>query len=264
MVECIYCGKMCKDAKGLASHRRYSKNCYDKWKAEQDEIANSKTYVYCRICGEKLRNISNTHLQKHNITQQEYKEMYPDAPIFSEGLLDIQRQNRESTIAERYSDIGNKIHDCASLDFFMRKFEDEELAYKAWIERKENTAYNVSRYGYIDKYGEFEGNRLFDLRYQKGAYHRSLAGLIERFGEEEGTKIYNERKERNKLSKSKECVIQNRGEDYYNALCAKKALTLENFIRKYGDDLGTQKFLEYVERMQTHKNLLKNCIGNVC
>ena len=193
-----------------------------------------------------------------------YKEMYPDAPIFSEGLLDIQRQNRELTIAERYSDMGNKIHDCASLDFFMRKFEDKELAYKAWIERKENTAYNVSRHGYIDKYGEFEGNRLFDLRCQKGVYHRSLAGLIERFGEEEGTKIYNERKERNKLSKSKEYVIQNHGEDYYNALCAKKALTLENFIRKYGDDLGTQKFLEYTERMQMYKNLLKNCIGNVC
>lgn len=35
--------------------------------------------VECRICGESFRQITNTHLQKHGLTVEKYKNEYPDA-----------------------------------------------------------------------------------------------------------------------------------------------------------------------------------------
>jgi hypothetical protein len=41
-----------------------------KRKAETEKVGN---YVECKICGEKARYLTNTHLKKHNITPTEYK-----------------------------------------------------------------------------------------------------------------------------------------------------------------------------------------------
>jgi len=40
---------------------------------------------------------------KHNITQEDYKNLYPDSKIFADGLLDIQKEYREKVIAEKYT-----------------------------------------------------------------------------------------------------------------------------------------------------------------
>ena len=57
-------------------------------------LAKTKNYVICKICGEKMKSISNTHLKnKHNITTLEYKLKYPNEKIVStsvsEGLSDL-------------------------------------------------------------------------------------------------------------------------------------------------------------------------------
>jgi len=103
-MKCKYCNREgFVDNKGLATHRRYNKICYNKWIKEKEEIDSKRTKVKCLLCGKMLRNISNTHLKKHSITQQQYKKLFPNAPLFSEGLLDEQKQKREKTIKQRYT-----------------------------------------------------------------------------------------------------------------------------------------------------------------
>ena len=38
------------------------------------------------ICQQSLKRVTRTHLKKHNITTDEYKSLFPDAPIVSEAL----------------------------------------------------------------------------------------------------------------------------------------------------------------------------------
>jgi hypothetical protein len=57
-------------------------------------LSKNKNYVICKICGEKMKSISNTHLKnKHNITTLEYKLKYPNEKIVS------------TSISERLSDL---------------------------------------------------------------------------------------------------------------------------------------------------------------
>jgi hypothetical protein len=47
-------------------------------------LSKTKNYVICKICGKKMKSISNTHLKnKHNITILEYKLKYPNEKIVS-------------------------------------------------------------------------------------------------------------------------------------------------------------------------------------
>ena len=55
------------------------------------EINDNKEMVTCRICGEQCKRIYGKHLKfKHeNMTTDEYKKLYPDAPIMA--LLDKEK-----------------------------------------------------------------------------------------------------------------------------------------------------------------------------
>jgi len=98
-IKCIYCLKEFEHSSDISRHYKSSKECYDKFKKDK-KILESRPHVICAICGKRLRNISNTHMQLHNMTQQEYKEKYPNRPIFSNGLIDLQAENRNKTIYE--------------------------------------------------------------------------------------------------------------------------------------------------------------------
>lgn len=245
MEKCKFCGKICNGARGLASHVRMNDQCRELWEEEKKKIENNKTYVYCKICGKKLRNISNTHLKIHNITQQEYKNMFPDEPLFADGLLELQKKNRENTILEKYTKNNINIHDAASLDFYIRKYGDNEETYQKYKDRCEKSGYIFSKQYFIDSFGEDEGNKFFKERFDHIKYSKSLEGLIEKYGEEEGNKIFKERKENKKYVNSKEYYIEKYGEEYYKELCLKKIQSIDNYIKKYGEEEGEKKFIEY-------------------
>ena len=116
-MECLYCNrKGFKNIKGLSVHRRYNKKCYNKWFQEKQEEDNKKTKVECLLCGKNLRNISNTHLKTHSITQKQYKILFPNALLFSEGLLEEQNQKREKTIQKRYTKYAKHHRPCRHAD----------------------------------------------------------------------------------------------------------------------------------------------------
>jgi len=48
--------------------------------------------VKCCICGEEFKVIVPSHLKAHGVTLQEYREQFPDAPIYSEDRYRVQRE----------------------------------------------------------------------------------------------------------------------------------------------------------------------------
>jgi len=92
---------------------------------------------------------------------------------------------------------------------------DEESA-QAW--RKENIS--ITRKNLINKYGEFEGNKRWEDYVDKQKITKSWEYMVEKYGEEKARQI----------NKS-------------------KAITLENFQRKYGNNIGKEKYLLAVQHI---------------
>jgi hypothetical protein len=65
---------------------------HNTFKKTQDRLISMKDdndYLICQICGEKLKSISNNHLQKHNITPNDYKLKYGIKSLMSNTLTKI-------------------------------------------------------------------------------------------------------------------------------------------------------------------------------
>ena len=251
-MECKYCGKDgFASVKSLSIHRRFSKKCYEQWKKEQDEIDNAKTKVKCEICGEYLRNISNTHLKKHGITQQEYKKQFPEAPIFSDGLLNIQKEKRESTIYERYGN-DKSIYQITEESFI--KNNGIEEGKKLWKEYLKNREHQGSLEFYCNKYGDEEGAKIYKERCSALKGKNTLSGFISKYGEEIGTKKYNEFCKIQSKCRSLESYINKYGEEkgnkIYQEINKKKSITLGNFILKYGEEEGKKRFQQLIDKRQ--------------
>ena len=45
------------------------------------EDTNRYEYIICKICGKRFKAITNTHLSKHNLTVEEYKNIFPEARL---------------------------------------------------------------------------------------------------------------------------------------------------------------------------------------
>lgn len=54
---------------------------------------NDNNFVICRVCGVKLKTISNTHLKKHNLLVSEYKLKYPNELLVSNEKLEEFKKN---------------------------------------------------------------------------------------------------------------------------------------------------------------------------
>lgn len=61
----------------------YHKN-FIKGKKIENDFLNEKNFVICKLCNQKMKVISNTHLKhKHKITSREYKLLYPNEKLSS-------------------------------------------------------------------------------------------------------------------------------------------------------------------------------------
>lgn len=251
METCKYCGKICKDKHGLASHIRLRVSCYEQWKLDEQkkqiEYDNTHTFVQCKICGQKLRNISNTHLKKHNITQQEYKKLYPNEPLFADGLLEEQKQKREKTLNEHYVDENGKRTNIFTLEKCLQKYGED--GYKIWNEIYDKVGTSLTKF--IKRHGEDEGLIRYNNFCEKLRGKRTLEYFINKYGNECGEQKYKEYHKKFKNYQTLDWFINKYGEEegtlkYRNA-CKNKALTLDNFIRLYGKELGEKKYFEYYE-----------------
>ena len=227
---CKYCDrKDFKNDKGLATHRRHNKKCYNKWLTEKQEEESKKTKVQCLLCGQRLRNISNTHLKKHSITQKQYKILFPSALLFSEGLLNEQKQKREDTIKKKYTKkeikyLKGKKSVLAREKKHNMKFS--EICKNALIEDKKK-----DHEKYIKIYGEIGG--------KVKKFHKNMSG--------------NKKKEFNdkKLSKRKQTNLKKYGVEFAQRLESTKKKIKKTKKERYGDE-------NYVNVEKCKKTLFKN------
>jgi hypothetical protein len=72
---------------------KYHKN-FIKNNKRNDEFLNDENFVICKICDQKMKVISNTHLKnKHNISSGEYKLQYPNEKLSSKTSTLIFKKN---------------------------------------------------------------------------------------------------------------------------------------------------------------------------
>lgn len=83
-------------------------------------------------------------------------------------------------------------------------------------------------------------------------YNKSRAvtkeNLIQRHGEEEGMKIWNNYVAEQKRTKSWDYMVEKFGEEKATEINKSKALTLSNFIKKYGKDEGEQRYYSWLSK----------------
>jgi len=63
------------------------KTFVDNKKNKEKMLSNKDNYVICKICDKKLKTLTNTHLKKHKIDLEKYKEMYPNEVYHSQSFI---------------------------------------------------------------------------------------------------------------------------------------------------------------------------------
>ncbi len=58
-------------------------------------------FVTCAVCGKTCKRMTARHLQSHNMTMDQYRTQYPDAPIFSEAELASMAERNRATNQQR-------------------------------------------------------------------------------------------------------------------------------------------------------------------
>jgi hypothetical protein len=86
-------------------------------------------------------------------------------------------------------------------------------------------------------------------------YNKSRAvtkrNLIKKYGNEEGLMRFDLYKQKQKKTKSFEYMVEKFGYEKAKFINQSKAITLTNFIKRYGETLGTTKYEQYLNK---HKN----------
>ena len=125
----------------------------------------------------------------------------------------------------------------------------------------------VTKKSMIKKWGEIEGAKRWEeyckkqsitntFKYKKEKYGWSkvdfdkfnksravtLENLKNKYGNELGEKYFNDYVNKQKITKSKEYMINKFGEEKTNEINQSKALTLKNYIKKYGGEEGLKRF----------------------
>lgn len=137
--------------------------------------------------------------------------------------------------------------------------------------KKSNKKYSWTKEKAIEKYGEEKGLEIWNnycekqsktntFEYKKEKYGWTLEqfdeynqsravtleNLIKRHGEERGNELWKKYCIRQSETKSWDWIVENYGIEKAREINSQKALTLKNFIRKYGEDIGKIKWEEYI------------------
>lgn len=94
------------------------------------------------------------------------------------------------------------------------------------------------------------------FRMVKNNYSHTREKMIEKYGEEEGNKKYDEFIKKQSTANTFEYKRDKYGWDYerYQQMIKSRAINLENFIKKYGEEEGKSKWEEYILKQKKSKN----------
>jgi hypothetical protein len=135
-----------------------------------------------------------------------------------------------------------------------RKFLKTKKEYSVFCEGHIKAV--TSKFFYIYKYGEIEGENKYNEYVKKQKESQTLSGFIKRYGKSNGEKKYNERNK--KISNS--CILETyikkygeiEGKKRWEENNKKKAVTLEHLIKKYGEIEGKKRWEDYIRKQKNY------------
>ena len=210
----------------------------------------------CKCCGEDII-YDNTDITNHNGNLKIKGKSYQTIKIV-DGIT-YTLKVCQKCLLERYPDIKNLSR------IFNVMGEPTKFAFEipddVYYDKRNN--YAMTKEKMIDKYGEEEGNKKWEKYCKRQSetntfeykqkiygwteeefkkYNKSravtLKNLIKKYGEEEGNKRWNDYIEQQKLTKSLEYMVEKFGIEKARQINKSKALTLENFINRLGEEKG--------------------------
>lgn len=139
---------------------QHQKNCKWKGKIVNKKLKLNIDYIICPICGKRLIEINNAHLNHHNLTPKEFDKKYPYNRRLSEKAIINKKtftgkkhtEEHKKYMSEKMTGVNNgkklsKEH--------TKKLSDSME--KAWENNYENFKFSHTKEGYIKKYGYEEG-----------------------------------------------------------------------------------------------------------
>lgn len=154
-----------------------------------------------------------------------------DGKIKYNKMIETQKYKRSKKFfVEKYGEVNgtllyekiSKSKDNMSFDYFLKKYNDEKIAYEEYLKRKTTIKTTIDKF--IKKYGE------------------------------NGITMYNTLCEKRKITSSKKYYVEKYGVEKWNERIKNSVMSKENFIKKYGQD-GLRKYQEY--RSKLNVNMLK-------
>ena len=126
------------------------KNRHDLYKSLVNYVGiEGKDYVECKVCGKRSKNINIRHLKSwHNLTKEEYLEIYPDALLYSESKSKIQSKiasgnkgrtgkknslEQRKIISERQKSKGNSFYGRIHTKEAMEKRSKSSFTFKDYV-----------------------------------------------------------------------------------------------------------------------------------
>ena len=111
---------------------------------------------------------------------------------------------------------------------------------------------------------EYKGMTDEEFKQYNNSRAITLENMIKKYGEKEGTRVFREYREKQRYKKSKQRYIDEFGEEQglkiFKEINKKKIQNLENFQRKYGEEIGTKKFNDFV---QNHNKFYSKIASNL-
>lgn len=182
------------------------------------------TFVVCLECNTKHPQITHTHLKKaHNMTLDEYasKHKIDKTQLYCVNVRKLRSVTLENMIAKYGEEDGLiRWNQYKAKQAYSNSFEYKQEK-RGWT-KEQYDAYNDSRActkeNFVKRHGKKEGNK----RWNNYCERQSYAGVaeeyfIEKFGAESGKQKYID-------------------------VCNSKSHTKESFVKRYGQELGLQKW----------------------
>jgi len=114
-----------------------------------------------------------------------------------------------------------------SVKYLMAAYNISEDKAKEYLIKRNRSPFYSSNHSSLEEYKKYQS--------------RNKEWYVEKFGEE-GEKKYNAFSQKMKIKSSEKYLIDKHGKEFYDELCKKKAQTLPNFIKRYGEEEGGKKW----------------------
>lgn len=147
----------------------------------------------------------------------------------------------------KYEEVCQTISRALSPDELIKRHGEE--FYESYLRRKDSASLQF----YLDKYGE-DGHRLREERIKKCS--NNLEGFVMRHGAA-GVEKYQQHVEKRKLIMTEQHYVEKhgaKGSEKWKKICQSYSVSLEKFIKKYGQEEGRKKYVKWLSRTRAKRH----------